>query len=443
MGSQYNHGHEFDLFFSYSTRDVSWVRQFFDDLLADINRLASADICPFLDRARLQPGHIWNEQILASVADSAILVPIFSPRFFESDYCQKEVNEFLVAHKLNLNAFASGMAFRGQIVPIKLLCAASSDHVLARVQAQAFYAERDGVPYEYPASSQEYRDALRRAAYAIAQTLEALPPKLLRPAVYLASDFKPHSDKLRASLAHCFDVLPVNPAELLGLSREDLEATLKRDFDRCFASVHVVTDAPVVKALMDLQLEVGKQSSKPHLLWTPGTEPPKELANAGFECNFSSQAEVEDRIRRIYEKPVQSKPGDERLVYFICPDRENKTRAESLISALEHAGVGTFPSPVDGPADEAMQAHVKALDELDGCLIYYGAVGRDWFDATFLRLRKTIRKRNLPSAIYPAPPPTEHKMQDLRHCGVPLLDQSTEEEAAQAFAALMSQASRR
>ena len=97
MGSRYKHGHQFDLFLSYSTRDVSWVRQFYDDLLADINRFAGIDVYPFLDKARLQPGHVWNEEILSSVADSAILVPVFSPRFFESEYCQKEVIEFLGA----------------------------------------------------------------------------------------------------------------------------------------------------------------------------------------------------------------------------------------------------------------------------------------------------------------------------------------------------------
>ena len=86
-----------------------------------------------------------------------------------------------------------------------------------------------------------------------------------------------------------------------------------------------------------------------------------------------------------------------------------------------------------------MQTHIKALDELDGCLIYYGEVDRDWFDATFLRVQKTIRKRHLPSAIYPAAPATPHKQQDLRNLGVPLLDYPSEQEAAQAFAKLLSQ----
>ncbi len=82
MTSQYPHGHTYDLFVSYSTRDLTWVRAFYDDLVADVNRFADLDIFPFLDKARLQPGYVWDEQLLAAAGDSAILVPVLSPRFF-------------------------------------------------------------------------------------------------------------------------------------------------------------------------------------------------------------------------------------------------------------------------------------------------------------------------------------------------------------------------
>jgi hypothetical protein len=65
---------------------------------------------------------------------------------------------------------------------------------------------------------------------------------------------------------------------------------------------------------------------------------------------------------------------------------------------------------------------VRALDELDGCLIYYGNIERDWFDAVFLRVQKKIRQRQLLSAIFLAPPPTDHKTNDLRYLGVPVVE---------------------
>ena len=417
MASQYQHGHTYDLFLSYSTRDLEWVGPFYDELVADINRLANPDVYPFLDKARLQPGYVWNEQIVAAASDCAVLVPVLSPRFFQSDYCQKEVKAFIDAFGLS-----SGSAHRSRITPVKLLCSAPGDHVLAQVQAESFYREgADGIPFEHRRGTAEYNEALRKLAYAIAQVLKTVRPKQQRrAAVYLATDFKPSSEKLRVSLEHHFDVLPENPLGLPDLSPKELQETLEHDFACCFASVHPVSDAPFAKSLVEAQLDFARKQTKPRLVWTP--ERPDDLTNAGFEW-FTSQIEIEDRIRRLHDKPAESKSaGTDRIIYFLCPDRANKTRAEPLLDALEKRGVRVYSSPLDGPADQALQTHVRALDELDGCLIYYGDVDREWFDAVFLRVRKKIRQRGLPSAIFLAPPPTKHKMDDLRNLGVPVVE---------------------
>ena len=426
MTSKYSHGHEYDLFVSYSSRDLDWVRPFHDDLVADINRFAAHDVFPFLDKARLQPGYVWDEKLLASARSSAILVPVLSPRFFDSEYCQKEVNAFVDAYGLS-----SGSAHRSRVAPVKLLCSAPGNHVLAEVQAANFCTEGDdGIPFEHARGTPEYKEALRKLAFAIAKVLGALPPKAQRrAAVYLAPNFRPESEKLRASLGHHFDILPEKPEELPGLSPEELDLALERDFARCFVSVHPLSEAPFAKPLIDLQLDFAGKQSKPRLVWTP--ERPDDLTNRGFEW-FKSQSEIEDRIRRLHEKPAETKPaGADRLIYFLCPDRANKTRAEPLLDALERSGLYFYPSPLEGPADQAVQEHMSALDDLDGCLIYYGDIDRVWFDSVFLRVRKKIRQRGLPSAIFRAPPPTEHKSHDLRNIGVPVVDDA--EATVQAF----------
>ena len=66
MASQYPHGHAFDLFVSYSTEDLDWVRVFHDDLIKDVNRFTKPNLYPFLDKARLQPGCLWDEKLLAA-----------------------------------------------------------------------------------------------------------------------------------------------------------------------------------------------------------------------------------------------------------------------------------------------------------------------------------------------------------------------------------------
>jgi hypothetical protein len=233
MASRYRHGYQYDLFFSYSTRDLDWLRPFHDSLVADINRFAEVDVFPFLDKSRLQPGYVWDEQLLAAAQDSAILVPVLSPRFFQSDYCQKEVKAFAGAVGL-----ASGSVHRSRIMPVKLLCAAPADHVLAQVQAATFYAEgEDGIPFEHAPGTDPYKEALRKLAFAIAQVLNTLPPKQqLRAAVYLAPDFRPASEKLRASLQHHFDVFPEKAKELLGFSPAEFPGGVQRRPGECGSS---------------------------------------------------------------------------------------------------------------------------------------------------------------------------------------------------------------
>ena len=329
MASQYQHGHTYDLFLSYSTRDLEWVRPFHDDLVADINRFADPDVYPFLDRARLQPA-MWDEQLLAAASDSAVLVPVLSPRFLQSDYCQKEVKGFIDAFGLS-----SGSAHRSRIMPVKLLCSAPADHVLAQVQAASFCTEgADGIPFEHRPGTVEYKEALRKLAYAIAQVLKTVPPKQRRrAAAYLATISKRRRRSCGFRLGHHFDVLPENPMALPGLSPEQLQELLEGDFACCFASIHPLSDAPFAKTLIEAQLDFARKQTKPRLVWAP--ERPDHLTNAGFEW-FTSQVEIEDRIRRLHDKPAESKSaGTERLIYFLCPDRANKTRAESLPTRRE------------------------------------------------------------------------------------------------------------
>jgi hypothetical protein len=429
MASQYGHGCTYDVFVSYSSRDAEWVKIFLSELARDTNRFADHDIFLFRDEPRLQPGFVWDDALLSAAADSAVLLPILSPRFLQSDYCQKEVNTFL-------NAFGvkSNVLHRSRILPVKLLCAAPKDHALAAFQATVFCSEgADNIPVEFRPDSAEYREAIRRLAYSIAQLLKSVPPRDLKmQSVYVALDFRPETDRLRASLAHKYVVLPTRPHELLKKPAAELDQALSADFDRCFASVHTLSGAPLAKPLIDAQLDAARKHAKPRIVLAASC-PPADLLNEGFEW-LPSQTEVEERIRRLSEKPTDGKlVGKELLIYFLCPDRRNKDTAEPLLIGLEAKGIHVYPSPLEGPADQALRTHVMALDELDGCLIYYGDVGQDWFDSVFLRLAKKIRQRRLPSVIFVAPPPTDHKIRDIKNLGLRLV--SDADAAANAFLA--------
>jgi len=183
------------------------------------------------------------------------------------------------------------------------------------------------------------------------------------------------------------------------------------------------------------QLDLARAIEKPHLVWTTTkSDELTELNNAGFE-SFDSMNEIEERIRVLSAQPPKFKnpnPGSNPTIYFLCQDRANRDEAEPLLEILQQQGIYASISPLDGSADGAMTKQVKALENLDGCLIYYGHTERDWFDTVFLRLRRHIQERGLRSAVYVGPPPDDFKEHDLKYLGVQLLKQP--QDAAKFFA---------
>lgn len=152
--SQYAHGHACDLFVSYSSRDIEWVKPFHADVIKEVNRWTDPDIHPFLDRISVTPGDVWDPKIMAAVTDSALLVPVMTPRFFASDYCQKEVQAFVEAHGVS----------DSRIMPVILRQSAPDNHVLSKVQATAFSKPGDDkILREFKPGSSEYQEALTKA----------------------------------------------------------------------------------------------------------------------------------------------------------------------------------------------------------------------------------------------------------------------------------------
>ncbi|WP_262379589.1 TIR-like protein FxsC [Nonomuraea sp. PA05] len=69
-----------------------WVYRFFDELCRDIlemTALRRVSEVGFLDQ-RLQGGHSWSAEVSRALATCKVFVPLFSPRYFESESCGKE-----------------------------------------------------------------------------------------------------------------------------------------------------------------------------------------------------------------------------------------------------------------------------------------------------------------------------------------------------------------
>jgi hypothetical protein len=101
-----------DLFISYASENnrEGWVEQFANALGQELGELLGRQFVPkdsvFLDKRELEVGQSFPDRLTAAARDSAMLVPILSPGYLTSEWC-------------NLRGWSSSRNFRmGQSRPI-------------------------------------------------------------------------------------------------------------------------------------------------------------------------------------------------------------------------------------------------------------------------------------------------------------------------------------
>ncbi|HET7017563.1 MAG TPA: TIR-like protein FxsC [Streptosporangiaceae bacterium] len=68
-----------------------WVHQLYNDLCKDIIAISTIppELVGFMDRD-MQPGTDWSRRLCDALASCRVFVPLYSPRYFESEACGKE-----------------------------------------------------------------------------------------------------------------------------------------------------------------------------------------------------------------------------------------------------------------------------------------------------------------------------------------------------------------
>ena len=84
----------YDFFFSYRRADFGApMREFFTDLGEEVRKLRGLDKHEnpaFFDQESIETGDNWDAALLAALQQSRVLVPLYSPAYFRSEYCGKE-----------------------------------------------------------------------------------------------------------------------------------------------------------------------------------------------------------------------------------------------------------------------------------------------------------------------------------------------------------------
>src|SRR5207237_204247 len=94
------HGYVHDVFVSYTHVDDQddggrrWVTQFKQDLRTRLEIVSGHTVDIWRDEEKLGAGDRFNETIAKAVRESAVLLVVLSPSYFNSEYCGRERDEF-------------------------------------------------------------------------------------------------------------------------------------------------------------------------------------------------------------------------------------------------------------------------------------------------------------------------------------------------------------
>ncbi|GKS59433.1 hypothetical protein YTPLAS18_29600 [Nitrospira sp.] len=88
----------YEIFFSYRRSDFGpFMREFLSDLGEEVRKLRGLgkyENLSFFDQESIETGNNWDDALLAAMQESRVLIPLYSPAYFNSEYCGKEWQSF-------------------------------------------------------------------------------------------------------------------------------------------------------------------------------------------------------------------------------------------------------------------------------------------------------------------------------------------------------------
>ena len=204
-------GCRYDLFISYASENnrEAWVEQFERALGQELGDLLGRQFDPkdsiFLDKRELEVAQNFSERLKVAARDSAILLPVLSPGYLTSAWCNRERTEFF-------SRLPQGAAPSDCLAPILVRPIDNGvvDKLFSEAQRLSFLSEDGQTPLAV--GSAQWCAQLKQLALQLKHALQALRRKC--PPVYLGkvSD-SPRLEALREWCAtelqrRCFRTIP-------------------------------------------------------------------------------------------------------------------------------------------------------------------------------------------------------------------------------------------
>lgn len=459
-------GHEADLFVSYghvdnspiSAEEQRWIDRFHQDLEARVGQLLGSPVTVWRD-LYLRGNHDFEAEILSKLQRSAVLIPIVSPRFIGSPWCQRELQAFINASQKN-GGVDVGTSRRILKVVKTFVDIREQPEIIRQLLGYEFYRfDERGRPIELPdwdpeeGAHKRYLFRLDELAYEAQLLLKQMkaaetagPQHVDAPAtgkiVYLAEttrDAADVRDQLRHELvAHGYAVLP---DEILPDDAAELRSAVARYLERCNLSVHIIgaryakvpegedETRSVVWQQQDLALQRLREGNFDCVAWiAPGAEVTDvrqkqfldwlegQLAGGRLEFLRTPVDGLKNLVfDRLAPKAVKAPPPAENRsgrIYLIC-ESEDYDAVNPIRHYLEDSGLAVDLPLWEGDPAEIRQDRESILQECDGVLIYHGQASEGWLRIKVREVRggKALGRTSpfVPQAIYLGPEATQGK----------------------------------
>ncbi|MCP4662600.1 MAG: hypothetical protein GY856_44965 [bacterium] len=454
---------ENDIFVSYAhidnlalaEGDKGWISSFHRALEVRLAQLLGKQPRIWRD-PKLQGNDYFADKLVERLPKVALLVSIFSPRYVKSEWCVRELMEFLKASEISGGVRIADKARVFKVVKTPIPFEEHPQEVQGLLGYDFFTVEpssgraRELDQRSDPDAQRQYWARLDDLAQDISELLKMLETAGDAPApvaaaegegekIYLAEtsfDLKEERDAIKRELmGHGHTVLPDRPLPLVG---PEMEALVREQLAGCRLSIHMVgknygiVPEGATLSVVALQNELAIAAAElPRLVWMP----PGLEAEDERQLNFIESLQTDARIQEgadlletsledfktaIHHKlhppesastrdeAAPSADGDELVrIYLICDQRDGEATRD-LEDTLWDQGFEVIVPVFDGDEAQVRRDHEESMVSCDAALVYWGAANELWLRRKMRELQRSAglgrTQPMLAKAVYVAPP---------------------------------------
>jgi len=410
---------------------------------------------------KLQGNDAFADTILERLPRIAALVSVLSPRYVQSEWCNRELKEFyrIAEHSGGALIGDKGRIFKVMKTPV------SQERLPEEVQPmlgyEFFVYDEAGRPRELSQDYGKERTFLTKLddlAFDIAQLLDVIDngavsvaPVAAKGTLFLAEtsfELREEREAIKRELVrNGYEILPDRALPLVG---PELDAIVREQLARSKVSIHLVglnygivpegSKVSIVERQQALASEAARGTELSSIIWLrPGLEIEDERQRTFVQTLKNSsevhataellEVPIEELKAFIYRKltppatvvvKAAAAPAeqDHPRLYLLC-DQQDVTAAQPLEDYLFGEGFEVVLPFFDDDETQARLEHEENLRSADVILLYYGAGDELWLRRKLRELQKSAALGRegplLARGIYVGAPVTPQKERFRTH----------------------------